>query len=77
MQKVRLKFIYFDYNSKKMNTIEDRVKDCEKWEQAEEILKNFNEMTELIKKYPIKLIPMSPPPPYVPSDLISHCFKFA
>lgn len=54
-----------------MNTIEDRIKDCERWKQAEENLKRFKETMELVKQYPIKhkwkLV--SPPRWYLTSDL--------
>ncbi len=53
-----------------MKTIDDKIKECERWKKAEEDLKNFDEMIELIKKYP--LIPSQdppPPPPYLPTGL--------
>ena len=60
-----------------MNTIEDRMKDCERWKQAEEKLKRFKERIELVKQYPLKrpVKQEPPPPPYeLPRGLFPYIF---
>ena len=59
-----------------MNTIEDRMKDCERWKQAEENLKRFKGTVELVKQYPIKPMKRAPPsPPYeIPNGLFPYLF---
>lgn len=47
-----------------MDTIEDRMKECERWEQAEENLKSFKETMKLVKQYPIKHNMKRVPPPH-------------
>ena len=48
-----------------MQTIEQKIHDCQRWKEAKETLDNFNEMMELIKEYLIKPMEQSPPsPPY-------------
>jgi len=70
------KFIYFDYNFKCMNTIEDKIKGCEKWKQAKENLKNFKETMGLVKQYPVKPMKRTPlSPPYeILKDLLPYLF---
>ena len=49
-----------------MNSIDDAIK---KWKKAEEELERFNEMMELIERYPVKTWKPAPPcGPYRVSD---------
>lgn len=45
-----------------MGTIEDKTRNCNSWKKAQIKLNKFDEMLELIEKYPTKLMrhPISP-----------------
>lgn len=53
-----------------MQTIEDNVQDCQRWEKAQKNLEEFRKKMDLIRQYPIKPIQCPPPPPQytVPED---------
>ena len=63
-------------NIKYINTIEDRIKDCKMWKQAEENLKSFKETMKLVKQYPVKPMKRAPPSLLyeIPSDLFPYLF---
>lgn len=56
-----------------MKTIDDKLKDCERWKKAEKSLQDFDEMMKLIKKYP--LIP-SQEPPCQPYEYQKRTYEF-
>lgn len=47
-----------------MKTIDEIIRDSDRWKEAQKNLENFEKMMELIEKYPIK--PMEPKPPDPP-----------
>jgi len=55
-----------------MSSISDKIKESERWKEAEKSLRDFNETMKLIEQYPIKTSELiSPEPKYVPSRLLS------
>ncbi len=58
-----------------MNTIEDRMKDCERCKQVEENLKSFKGMMELVKQYPLKR-PVKQAPPSQPYEIPNGLFPY-
>jgi len=52
-----------------MKTIDEKIKNSQRWRKAQENLDNFMEMIMVVKQYPIKPIEQPlPSPPYSPQE---------